>query len=129
MGMIKVNLSSKEKRLEDEFPLDRDFGIYALLSNIHHIREMRFSRGDLDASILLLDFEDSMNKTNLTLRQQQTIYLFFEKDLTQQEVAEILQISQQAVSEHLNNAIRRIAQYNMEREEEFYDSVHGKVSA
>ena len=53
-----------------------------MLSQIHHVRESRFIRGDYEASVLLLDFEKSMEEAGLTERQKQVIYQVFEKDLT-----------------------------------------------
>jgi predicted DNA-binding protein YlxM (UPF0122 family) len=111
-----IDIQSKEKRLEDAYPLDRAAGVYALLYHINEIREMRFIRGDYAASILLLDFYQSLKEANLTFRQREILYFVFEQGLTQQEVAQFFNISQQAVSDHIKNAIRRIARLNRKKE-------------
>ncbi|BAF60327.1 hypothetical protein PTH_2146 [Pelotomaculum thermopropionicum SI] len=61
---------------------------------------------------MLIDFADSMEEANLTRRQKQVIYLVFGKDLPQKEVARLLNISQQAVSDHVNTVVNKIAQVN-----------------
>ncbi len=73
MGSVKIDLASKEKRLEDAYPQDTVRGVYALLTQMHRIREGRFIKGDFDACILLLDFYQSIKDANLTERQQQVI--------------------------------------------------------
>lgn len=117
MGLVKVDLSKGEKRLEEAYPLDTFDGVYALLNNIHHVRELRYVRGDYDAAILLLDFYASVEGAQLTDRQREVLLLVFEQDLRQERVAELLGVSQQAVSGHVNGAIKRIAAYNAGREE------------
>lgn len=112
MGSVKIDLSTKEKRWNDNYPLDKPYGVYALFSNIHYIREMRFLKGDFDACILLIDLDIAIAEADLTKRQREVLYWVFEKDLTQQEVAAKLGISQQAVSDHINSAIRKIAFIN-----------------
>jgi RNA polymerase sigma factor (sigma-70 family) len=117
MGAVKIDLSKGEKRLETLYPLDTSEGVRALLDNIHHVREQRFTRGDYDAANLLLDFERSKAGANLTLRQKEVMALSFEQDLKQEDVAQLLGISQQGVSDHINSAIKKIALYNHVREE------------
>jgi RNA polymerase sigma factor (sigma-70 family) len=117
MGSVKVDLSKGEKRLETLYPMDTSDGVRALLDNIHHVREQRFQRGDYDAAILLLDLNDSFNSAKLTARQRQVLSLSFELDLKQEEVASLLGISQQGVSDHVNAGIKKIALYNHVRRE------------
>ena len=120
MGGVKIDLRSKAKRLDDAYPIDTPKGVHALLSQIHYIREGRFTRGDYDASILLIDFEQSQQEANLTARQMQIIEMVFEQDMYQEEAANILSISQQAVSDHINALVRRIARVNRQKEVGLY---------
>lgn len=117
MGSVKIDLSTKEKRLEESFPLDTTKGVYALLTQLHRVRESRFLRGDYDASIMLIDFCQALADTNLTQRQRQVITYVFIFDLTQTEVAKNLSISQQAVSDHVNTAIQKVVLYNQQQKE------------
>ncbi|MGM1023518.1 MAG: helix-turn-helix transcriptional regulator [Bacillota bacterium] len=117
MGSVKVDLSKGEKRLETLYPLSTPEGVRALLDNIHHVRAGRFARGDYDAVILLIDFYAAVEGAKLTERQGQVIYYSYVKDLRQDEIAEILGISQQGVSDHLNAAVRKISSYIQVREE------------
>ena len=121
MGGGKIDLRSKSKRLDDAYPVDTQRGVHALLSNIHYIREGRFAiRGDYDASILLIDFEQSMQEAKLTARQRQIIDMVFEQDMYQEEAANILGISQQTVSVHINALVKKIAAVNRRKEVGLY---------
>ena len=120
MGGGKIDLRSKAKRLDDAYPIDKPKGVHALLLHIHHIRESRFTRGDYDASILLIDFEQSLEEARLTARQKQIIEMVFELNLYQEEAANILGISQQAISNHVNASVRRIAIVNRQKEAGLY---------
>ncbi|MBC9786552.1 RNA polymerase subunit sigma-28, partial [Heliobacterium chlorum] len=70
MGTCKIDFSGKQKKIDETYPLDKERGIYALLANVHKLREMRFSRGDYDASNLLIDFTDAVEEAGLTARQR-----------------------------------------------------------
>jgi len=119
-AIYKIDFRSKAKRLEDTYPIDTPKGVHALLSNIHYIREGRFTRGDYDASILLIDFEQSLEEAKLTARQRLIIDMMFEQDMYQEEAANILGISQQAVSDHINALVRRVAAVNRQKEVGLY---------
>ena len=106
--------------LQDAYPIDTPKGVHALLSHIHRIREGRFIRGDYDASILLIDFEQSLEEAKLTARQKKIIELVFELDLYQEEAANILGITQQAISDHVSALVSRIAIVNRQKEAVLY---------
>ena len=118
MGSVKVDLTKREKQLDELYPMDTYDGVYALLDRIHYVREARFARGDYAACTLLLDLDSSIENAGLTDRQRQVIDLIFEQDLTQVDAAKRLGISQQGVADHLKNAITNIAKYNARIEAE-----------
>ncbi|MCW2279294.1 sigma factor-like helix-turn-helix DNA-binding protein [Heliophilum fasciatum] len=117
MGTCKIDFSAKQKRFDETYPIDKERGIYALLLNVHKLREMRFRRGDYAASDLLTDFTHSILEADLTVRQQLVIYLVYFRGFTQQEVARQLSITQQGVSDHINAAVARIATVNRKKEQ------------
>ncbi|WP_235911115.1 DUF134 domain-containing protein [Heliobacterium mobile] len=80
-----------------------------MLTQLYHVRESRFLRGDYETSLLLLDLAQSITEANLTLRQKQALRLDFFHDFIQKDAAHGMNISQQAVSEHVRSAIQRIA--------------------
>lgn len=83
-------------------------GVYMLLREKHHIAVRRFS-GDFKAADLLLDLGQAVAEAQLTGRQQETIFLLFELDLTQQEAAQRMGITQHTVSANLHAALKKIA--------------------
>jgi len=100
---------STERRLAQRYSLTTVFGVTNLLQDIHYLREKRYQGTDTTfLSCVLIDFERVVAKARLTQRQQETVFYHFEKDFMQGEIAEILGISQQAVSKHIDNAIAKI---------------------
>lgn len=84
-------------------------GVYAVLSNIHRLRNARIVRSDFNASVVLIDFERAMNNAGLTDKQHQAIHLVYERDLTQREASEIMECTQQAVQQHIKAGVGKIA--------------------
>lgn len=107
--MAHSDFTTMEKLLSNRYPVTTIFGVTSLLKDIHTLREKRFQGTDTSLiSCILIDFERLVEKARLTQRQKEVLYLHYELDLTQAEVAEELGISQQAVSKHIDNAIAKI---------------------
>lgn len=83
--------------------------VHMTLSDLHRLRERRYSRADYGACDTLIDLERAINNADLTERQYEVLYLMYEKGWTQVEVASEFDIAQQAVSVHKNAAIKKIA--------------------
>lgn len=98
-----------EQRLAKKYPLHTVHGVQKLLMDIHHLRSARFFGSDTSyISNILVDFERLVEKSNLTKKQSEALFTMYENDFTQAETAEMMGISQQAVSKHIDNAIRKI---------------------
>lgn len=110
MGSVGIDLKTKEHRLETEYPLETPHGVFALLSNIHHIRSSAIDKGDYDAINLLIDFEIAYSKVRLTERQKEVVKLVFMKGYTQQEAATKLGIARQTVHQIVWNVVNKVSQ-------------------
>lgn len=110
MGSVSIDLKSKEQRLETEYPLESPHGVFALLSNIHHVRNSAIEKSDYDAIILLIDFEIAYSKVKLTERQKEVFNIVFMKGYTQQEAATKLGIARQTVHQIVWNVVHKISQ-------------------
>lgn len=117
MGIVKVDLTKGEKRLDQIYPIYNEVGVKAILENIHHLRVQKYSKGDYDLANLLLDFKQALEECNLSLRQYEVLQMVYEQDMRQEDVAKALDISQQGVSQHIAAAIKKIALYNHVRED------------
>jgi DNA-directed RNA polymerase specialized sigma subunit len=107
--MAHGDYSASERKLLQKYPLTKVYGVTNLLKDIHSLREQRFQGTDTTfLSCILIDFERLQENANLTQRQREALYFAYELDLTQSEAAEAMNISQQAVSKHIDNAIAKI---------------------
>lgn len=94
-----------------EINLDSVDGVYAVLQNLHAIRTYSESQSDYYATDILADIELAIQNVKLSKRQREILDLVFEQELTQCEASEVLGISQQAVSQHINTIVQRVADY------------------
>jgi predicted DNA-binding protein YlxM (UPF0122 family) len=98
-----------EARLSRKYALHTKKGVESLLMDIHHLRSSRFYGSDTSyISNLLVDFELLLGRSKLTKKQSEALFIKFERDMTQQETASLMGITQQAVSKHIDNAVRKI---------------------
>lgn len=70
------------------------------MSNRRKIEESLFYSG-VDKLDLLIDIDLLLKEAKLTKRQKEVVDLYFFNQYTQEEVAEVLEISQQAVLDHI----------------------------
>jgi DNA-directed RNA polymerase specialized sigma subunit len=107
--MAHVDSSTTEKQLLQRYNLTTVSGVVNLLKDIHTLREQRFLGSDSTVfSCILVDFERLYYKAKLTGKQDQVLFLCFEKDMLQAEVAKELNVTQQAISKHIDTAIAKI---------------------
>jgi RNA polymerase sigma factor (sigma-70 family) len=120
MGSVKRDLHVNERSLEEKYPaLDSPQNLRILLSDYHALVNRQYM-GDYDAVVLLVDLRKAIEMAQLTDRQGQALRLVYEEDLTQEEAGKRLGVSQQAVEQHVNNAIEAISEVY------YYWSHHGE---
>lgn len=108
MGSVKVDIHRKQRQYEDTFPMHTAEGVEVFLENFQNLRSSRL-KGDLDASLLLLDFDATRNQAPLTVREREVLYWRYERECTEKETAKRLGISMKAVEEYSRRLIRKIA--------------------
>ena len=120
MGSGKVDLSTKERALEERYPaLDNPLGLRILLSDLHALKVRQF-QGDYDAVVLLADLTKAVEMAQLTGRQSEALRLVYEEDLTQEEAGKRMGIHRVVVLEHAEKAIEAISDVY------YYWSHHGE---
>jgi predicted DNA-binding protein (UPF0251 family) len=103
-----VDYSTTEKQLLSRYTLTQVFGVTNMLKDIHTLREQRFQGTDATfLSCMLVDFENLYYKAKFTERQTEALFLHFEEDKTQAEVAKEMNVTQQAISKHVDTAIAK----------------------
>jgi DNA-directed RNA polymerase specialized sigma subunit len=111
LGAGSIDVKAKERRWRTRFPMESETGIRELLENIDYVIAA-YLNGDIAACDLLIDLQLGFKKIKITDKQRKIIKLHFFEGLTQEEVAEIVGISQQGVSENINTVIRRLAAFH-----------------
>jgi DNA-directed RNA polymerase specialized sigma24 family protein len=108
MGSVRIDIHRKERAYEEQFPMHTPEGVEVFLENYQYVLTRRL-KGDLDASLMLLDFEKTRNQAPLTKREQEVIYWRFEREFTERETAKALGITIGAVKKFAHRAILKIA--------------------
>jgi RNA polymerase sigma factor (sigma-70 family) len=120
LGSVKIDTSQKERSLDAKYPaLDNPQGLRILLGDLHALKSRQYA-GDYDATVILLDLYDAIERAGLTDRQRQAIDLVYGEDLTQKDAGERLGIAQNTLSEALERALENIAEVY------FYWARHGE---
>lgn len=78
------------------------------LTNKEKIKESTYLTGT-EAVDLLIDVETLLQESKLTAKQQEVVELYYFNQMTQEEVAEKLGITQQGVLDHLKKIKVRVA--------------------
>ncbi|AXN39836.1 sigma factor-like helix-turn-helix DNA-binding protein [Peribacillus butanolivorans] len=110
MGASKRDMHKKGREYDDNYPYEAA-GIAALLRDINSLGESRWYNGDIDATTILVDLKLALDSPCLTPRMRQVLALYYFAQMTEEEVAEILSVTRQAVNYALENAIERVSTY------------------
>jgi DNA-binding CsgD family transcriptional regulator len=108
IGSVKIDLHRKEREYENQFPMHTEEGVQVFLENITYVRSRRL-KGDMDASLLLLDFEKTVSQAPLTRREREVLYWHYEREFTERETAKALSISIRAVKAYKQRIALKIA--------------------
>lgn len=90
-----------------EIPYTSNF-IVGTMTNKAKIEEGLLYAGAIDQVDLLLDLEILIEEAGLTEKQMQVVELYFYKQYTQEEVSKVLNVSQQAVLDHIKKVKQKI---------------------
>ncbi|WP_308531095.1 RNA polymerase subunit sigma [uncultured Paenibacillus sp.] len=103
-------------------------GVKALLRDRHRISSARF-RGDYAASDILLDLNSAIYNAGLTDAQTEAVAWVSGADLTQQQAAEIMGMTQQAVAKTYDEAAEKLAEWYRTRNMQEFTAEYAEVIA
>ncbi|HAM79629.1 MAG TPA: RNA polymerase subunit sigma [Ornithinibacillus sp.] len=103
-----IDLTEKERRIDEAYALDNPEGVRLLLSDYHALVKRQYD-GDTDAIVIIADLSNAIELANLTSRQKSAINCVFIKDWTQGQTGRELGISQQAVGNYIATTLSKIA--------------------
>lgn len=108
VGSVKIDLHRKERDLENQFPLHTPEGMQVFLENLQYIKSRRL-KGDMDASLMLLDFEKTVTDAPLSKREREVMYWHYEREFTERETARALNITIRAVKTYKQRVALKLA--------------------
>jgi DNA-binding CsgD family transcriptional regulator len=107
MGAVKHDISEGHRVLAERYCLDSPEGVHGILRDYHELKARRFT-GDYAACDVLIDLHRAIAQAGLTPRQRKALRLCYIQAMTQEEAAEAMGVSQQAVTALLGGtAIKR----------------------
>src|SRR5690625_3788276 len=110
MGAPKHDITEKGRQLSERYALDSPTGVRKLLRDYYALIERQYL-GDYDATVILVDLAEAIERARLTRRQRQALYYVYMRDLTQEKAAEEIGLSgKAAVSLRLRRAEEAIAE-------------------
>ena len=90
--------------------LKTEQGITSILENMHYLKSAAYN-GDMSAVAIIADIETALEATKISDRQRKAYELVMLVGMTRQEAADIMQISQQAVSRLIRTLSKNVAYY------------------
>lgn len=102
------DIESNARRYETKYDLLTRKGLHRLLRDQHRLKARAYDKGDYDAAVILLDLARARMAAGLTDRQREALRYVYDLDLNQEETAEEMGISRQAVSKFVIGALKRI---------------------
>lgn len=108
MGATSHDVTAKERRLDARYDMATPDGVRLFIEEIPKLR-MLAEKSYYEAVIMLVDFERAIEKASLTPRQEQVLKLHLIQGYTQEEVAKMLDVSQQRVTVISMSATEKIA--------------------
>lgn len=109
MGSVKIDVDKGARTYAVRYALNDAAGVKKLLRDRHHVSSARFQNGDTDASAILIDLHSALNSAGLTQVQTEAVAWISGADLTQQDAAQIMGTSRQAVAKAYDAACEKIA--------------------
>jgi hypothetical protein len=109
MGAVKRDVYRNGREYDATYEYTDD-GIAVLLKDIYRLNEKRLYKGDIDATAIITDLKLALDSDCLTPRMRQVVALYYFVGLTEEEAAEVLDSSQQAVNKALSSSLERIAE-------------------
>ena len=116
MGSVSIDINANERKLETMFPMHTRDGVEVFLENINHITQLTYFAGDIDALIMLIDFDSALEKAGLTLRELSIIEMVFMQDMKRVDVAKSLGVTKQTVQTWIIRSTDKLANYYAEME-------------
>ncbi|NGM81215.1 RNA polymerase subunit sigma [Paenibacillus sp. 7124] len=108
MGSVKIDVDKGARTYEVKYALNDAAGVKKLLRDRHHVSSARFT-GDYNAVDTLIDLYSAINSAGLTEAQAETVAWVSGADLTQQQAADIMCVTRQAVAKTYDLACEKIA--------------------
>lgn len=108
MGAIMVDIEKDSRKYTQTYALNTAKGVEKLLRDRHKIAARRFT-GDYAACDIIIDLNEAIDRAKLSRRQAEAVTYLYGCDMTQNEAADEMGITQPVVAQFNAEACRKIA--------------------
>lgn len=81
--------------------------VQGILSRLNQLKALR-ERGNVDAIVTVIDIEDALKKTDLSMRQQQVFELHYKQEFSVKETAAKMGISEPTIVEYKKEIAKKV---------------------
>lgn len=109
MGVSNYDKESTQRRLDALYALTTPEGVKKLLEEWDKLLIMPYDRGDYGIIDLIIDFKIAYSEAKTSPKQRQALELCLVQGYTQEEVAGIVGVGQDAISKRIDRGAEAIA--------------------
>jgi predicted DNA-binding protein (UPF0251 family) len=91
-------------------PLSTAKGVAKFLAYYHYFHSEALDDGNMDAVIIMADFNNALSKAALTEKQYEALYFVFYRGLNQRETSEEMKCSKQAIQQLIHSSTTKISE-------------------
>lgn len=110
VGTVKIDLNTKERALDAKYhALNNPSNLRLLLADYSALVQRQYA-GDYDATVILVDLAQAIERAGLTAKQLQALRLVYVDDLTQEEAGKRMGVIREAIKNYVEDAVNKIAE-------------------
>ena len=113
--MVEETKKGGGNRSKLQSSMETPRGVTMFLLNYPYIQMMAYDKGDLNATAMVVDFEEALDHIEMTDRQRVAMNLVYVEGLNQREAGDRLGVTKQAVQRLVGAVANKIAQYYIDK--------------
>ncbi|PEM08531.1 sigma factor-like helix-turn-helix DNA-binding protein [Bacillus wiedmannii] len=111
MGAVSIDIAANGRRLESAFPLHTVEGVESFLEKLVSLEELKYTAGDYDVTIWLVDFYEALYEAKLSQAEKKIVYFLYFEGYRQKDLTEMFGYHKNTVNTLKKRAILKLAKY------------------